>query len=295
MKSKYFLPVFVLVVFGYFLLEFNVFEKLKGILKTLQPEYLLLSLLFYVSTYVFRAARFGVMFQEIRTMELAAVMGVHTFFNNILPFRSGEVSFPLILRRFFGIDVTVSSVALVLARILDLLSLGLLFFTSALFVSFGERSVLWVPLVLFLILGLFLFLTVKLLRRFERRFPIVSTVFTFVRTFVSFKKIALLVGYSLLTWLFKFFSFFSILKGGGIDLTFPQTVFVSTFGEITTILPIHSFGGFGTYEAGLVGGFSLIGLKADYALTVAFYFHVVLLIMSSVLAAVGWIYLWRKR
>ncbi len=295
MKSRYFLPLLILAIFGYFLLEFNVFEKLKKILETLHTGYLLLSLFFYVLTYLFRAARFGVMFPGIKTTKLAAVMGVHTFFNNILPFRSGEVSFPLILKSLFRIDVTVSSVALILARVLDLLSLGILFFLSALFVTFSERNLLWVPLVLLLTLGLTLFLTVKLLRRLERRFSVISTVFSFVKTFISLRKIALLVSYSLLIWLFKFFSFFLILKGGSIDLTFPQTVFVSTFGEITTILPIHSFGGFGTYEAGLVGGFSLIGIKTDYALTVAFYFHIVLLIMSSILAVIGWIYLWRKR
>ena len=84
------------------------------------------------------------------------------------------------------------------------------------------------------------------------------------------------------------------MKAGNINLNFFETVFVSTFGEATTILPIHSFGGFGTYEAGLVGGFSLIGIKASFALTVAFYFHVLLLLMSGILAIVGWFYLSRK-
>jgi len=284
----------ILAVFVYFLFEYRVFERLKEILASLNPLYLALSLLLYLSTYYFRAKRFTVMFPRISTADLTAVMMVHTFFNNVLPFRSGEASFPLILKRLFGVELSISSAALLFARVLDLASLAFLFLVSAFVVATGRRELLLIPAVALGALFIASLLAFKLLKALRGRFAIFGALFYFFQQFVSLKKLFLIGLYSLLTWLLKFASFHYILKAGGINLSYFQTVFVATFGEVTTILPIHSIGGFGTYEAGLVGGFKLLGLKTSYALTVAFYFHVVLLVMSGLLALLGWLYLSRR-
>lgn len=281
----------ILAVFAYFLYEYRVFNRLGEIFSALSFRELLVSLFFYLLTYYFRAKRFTVMFPQIGTADLVAVMAVHTFFNNILPFRSGEASFPIILKKLFGVDLSLSSGALLFARVLDLASLSFLFLISAFAVATGRRELLAIPLLVLALLTLLLLVGFKLLKALRGRFAVLGALFYFFQQFVSFKKLFLIALYSLLTWLFKFASFFWILKAAGIELDFFQTVFVSTFGELTTVLPIHSLGGFGTYEAGLVGGFKLLGLKTGYALTVAFYFHLMLLSMSALLALLGWTYL----
>lgn len=291
MRTKHLISLIVIAVFFYFLLEYGVFSKLKEIVLSLRPEYLILSLLFYLSTYIFRALRFSVMFPNISVPELSAVMGIHTFFNNVLPFRSGEASFPIILKKLFGIDVAISSVALLLVRVLDVLSLSLLFSLSAFIVATQKTELLWIPLLISVALLGALLLGAKLLRKLKDKFSVVGNIFLFVQGFVSLNNFLRLSLFSLLTWLFKFVSFFFILKAGKVELSFFQTVFSSTFGELTSILPVHSVGGFGTYEAGLTGGFALLGIKTDQALTVAFYFHLVLLLMSAILASLSWIFL----
>jgi len=281
----------ILLIFFYFLYEYKVFSRLGEVLSSLNPFYLLFSLLFYLSTYLFRAKRFTVMFPRISTADLTAVMCVHTFFNNVFPFRSGEASFPLILKKLFGVELSISSGALLFARLLDLASLSILFLLSTLVVAAGRRELLLIPLLALIVISLLIFVALKLLKALRNRFTVIGALFYFFNQFISFKKLSLIALYSLLTWLFKFVSFYFILKAGGVGLDFFQTVFVSTFGEITTVLPIHSIGGFGTYEAGLVGGFKLMGIKTSYALTVAFYFHLILLFMSAILALLGWLYL----
>jgi len=290
-SSSLAVSLLILAVFGYFLYEYRVFERLGEIFSALSVRELLISLLLYLSTYYFRAKRFTVMFPQIKTADLVAVMAVHTFFNNILPFRSGEASFPIILKKLFGVEVSISSGALLFARVLDLASLALLFLVSAFVVATGRKELLVIPLLVLFALVLVLLVGFKLLKAFRGRFAVLGALFFFFQQFVSVKKLFLIGLYSLLTWLFKFASFHYILKAGGIELNFFQTVFVSTFGELTTVLPVHSIGGFGTYEAGLVGGFKLLGLKTSYALTVAFYFHLILLLMSALLALFGWLYL----
>ena len=284
----------ILAVFFYFLYEYNVFQNLRRIFSELSLPLLLLSLVLYIFTYYFRAKRFTVFFPQIKTVDLAAVIAVHTFFNNLLPFRSGEASFPLILKKIFGVETVISSTTLVVARLFDLLSLVILFTVATFGVSVNNRKFLGISLLLAVLIVLALVLGFKLLKLLKKRFGFASALFFFFTEFKSFRNLILVFLYSLLNWLTKFAAFYFIMRSGGLNLNFFESTFVATFGELTTILPVHSIGGFGTYEAGLVGGFALLGFKGSYALTVAFYFHLLLFTMSGFLAFLGWIYLSRR-
>jgi uncharacterized membrane protein YbhN (UPF0104 family) len=284
----------ILAVFAYFLYEYDVIPRLAQMVRRLHPVYLFLSLLVYCSVYFFRAKRFALLFPQIKTLDLSAVIAVHTFFNNVMPFRSGEASFPIILKKLFGVDASVSSTALTVARLLDLFSLALLFLVSALFVAAGRWELMVIPAVALVAILLFAFLAFKLVKLLKGRFAVFATVFAFLTEFVSLRKVFYMLGLSVAIWVFKFLSFYFILRAAGVNLNYFQTVFASTFAELTTVLPVHSVGGFGTFEAGLVGGFALLGFKGSYALTVAFYFHLLLLLMSGLLAFGGWLYLSRR-
>ncbi len=282
------------MVFCYFLYEYDVFHNLNRILRELSLPFLALSLLLYTFTYYFRAKRFTVFFPNIDTKDLAAVMAVHTFFNNLLPFRSGEASFPIILKKLFGVEGVISSAALVVARLFDLLSLSILFTAATLGVSLNNRKFLWVSILVGVFIILVLILGFKLLKFLKKRFGFAAALFFFFTEFKSVRNLFLVFLYSLLNWTTKFTAFYFIMKAGKLKLNFFESTFAATFGELTTVLPIHSIGGFGTYEAGLVGGFALLGFKGSYALTVAFYFHLLLFVMSGLLALTGWIYLSRR-
>lgn len=290
-RNSLLISILILAVFVYFLFEYRVFHHLQQLLRELYIPFLVVSLSLYSLTYVLRALRFTVFFPRIKPLELCAVLTVHTFFNNLLPFRSGEASFPIILKKLFSVDPLISSASLVVVRLFDLLSLSLIFTVSLLSISLKEKKFLGVSLLLSALIVVTFVLGFKLLKKLKKRFSFASTLFFFLSEFKSFKNLLLVFAYSLLNWILKFTAFFFILKAGKLKLSYFQTVFAATFGEITTVLPIHSLGGFGTYEAGLVGGFALLGFKGSYALTVAFYFHLLLFLMSGILAVMGWTYL----
>ena len=254
----------------------------------------MIGLFFYTLTYFFRAKRFAVFFSRVKTIDLAAVIAVHTFFNNLLPFRSGEASFPIILKKLFGIEGIISSAALVVVRLFDLLSLSILFTLVTFGVAVENKRFFVVSLILTGAIFLTMVIGFKFLKVLKKRFGFASTLFFFFSEFKSVRNLGLVFFYSFFNWLTKFTAFYFFMKAGNLDLNFFQTTFVATFGELTTVLPIHSIGGFGTYEAGLVGGFALLGFKGGYALTVAFYFHLLLFLMSGFLALTGWIYLSRR-
>ncbi len=293
-KSSLLVSGVILAIFVYYLFHYSVFHHLKNIVVELSPVYLTVSLVLYTLTYYFRARRFTLFFPRIKTGELAAVMAVHTFFNNLLPFRSGEASFPIILKKLFGVDGVISSAALVVARLFDLLSLAVIFSVATFGVSAENGKLMVVSLFLSAFILLVLVLGYKLLGVLKGRFGFASALFFFFYEFKSVRNLVFVFLYSILNWITKFTAFYFIMKAGRLNFNFFQSTFAATFGELTTVLPIHSVGGFGTYEAGLVGGFALLGFKGSYALTVAFYFHLLLFTMSGFLALLGWVYLSRR-
>ncbi len=289
------ISLLIIGIFIYFLNKYSVLQNVKLILGNFNPNLILLSIFFYSLTYIFRALRFKLFFKEVKVIQMFSIICVHTFLNNVLPFRSGESSFPLMLKKLFNTSITSSSTALIIARIFDLIALSFLFLISTLITKTIKGWLIVFPIGMLILLFSLLLLSYRMLYILRKRSQTFKDLFLFVNSYFSRKNTALTAFYSFIIWLSKFISFHLILLAGKFKIGLAKTVFVSTFGEVTTVLPIHSIGGFGTYEAGLVGGFKIAGLNAKTALPVALYFHSVLLLMSAVLALSGWINLLRSK
>ncbi|WP_297446188.1 lysylphosphatidylglycerol synthase transmembrane domain-containing protein [Desulfurobacterium sp.] len=290
-KSKLVISLLILVIFGYILYRYDVFSQISSMLKDLSYRDIAFSLFIYVFVYIFRALRLKLYIEEIPLSEMASVIGVHTFFNNVMPFRSGETSFPLILKKLYGIDMTRSSVVLFGARVFDLLSLSILFLFSLFSVSFSDKRLIFFPILAVALVGIALFVAYKFLHFFKERIPFFDKLIIASAVLFRVDKLMQMFFFSICIWILKFTAFMFILNAAHLGLGFFKTIFVSTFAEFTTVLPIHSIGGFGTFEAGMVGGFSLIGMNAKKALLYAVYFHTLILCMSGFTALSGWLYL----
>jgi len=75
-------------------------SDLVATLKSIEPGYVLLGLGAYASCYLFRALRFYVLLnREVRVADLFAIVCVHNMVNDILPARSGELSYIYLLKK----------------------------------------------------------------------------------------------------------------------------------------------------------------------------------------------------
>ncbi|WP_457569674.1 lysylphosphatidylglycerol synthase transmembrane domain-containing protein [Desulfurobacterium sp.] len=294
-KGNLLISALILAVFVYVLYKYDVFSQISNMLRDLSYKDIAFSLFIYIFVYIFRALRLKLYIDEIPLSEMASVIGVHTFFNNVMPFRSGETSFPLILKKLYGIEMTRSSVILFGARIFDLLSLSILFLLSLFSVSFSDKRLIFFPILAVLLIAILLFVIYKFLHFFKEKIPFFEKLIVASAVLFRADKLLLMFLFSICIWILKFTAFMFILNAAHLGLGFFKTIFVSTFAEFTTILPIHSIGGFGTFEAGMVGGFSLIGMSAKKALPYAVYFHTLILCMSGFTALSGWIYLSLRR
>ncbi|MFN3319642.1 MAG: lysylphosphatidylglycerol synthase domain-containing protein [Allorhizobium sp.] len=180
---------------------------------------------------------------------------VHNLLNIMLPLRSGEASFPLLMRSEFGMPLARATAALLVMRLLDLHAL-LAAAGIGLVLGQGSASwavVLWLafvlaPLPLFGLKGPILRLARRLPERLrllvdeiERGLPAGPS--AFLRAW----------GATLVNWGVKVVVLAWVLRL--MDVTPLAASFGGALGgELSSVLPVHAPGGVGTYPAGIVAG-----------------------------------------
>ena len=257
--SIFFLLAFVIVVQGLWGWEkiFQPWQMISGV-------QLLLGMILLFVGYAIRALRlYHYFYPQVDWWVSLRLMLFHNFLNNFLPARTGEVSFPILMKRYFQIDYDRSIAALLWFRILDLhilLSIGML--VGLLYYQAGW---LWLVFGIWFMLPLFMHIAQKwLIYEVIKKQNSISVLSSDIITEVLKWTRLLLEGLpdnytqlarswllSLVNWVIKllvlawFMSLFIEM-----DLLYLMASVVA--GELTSVLPVHAPGGFGTYEAGVL-------------------------------------------
>ncbi|MGV6809389.1 MAG: lysylphosphatidylglycerol synthase transmembrane domain-containing protein [bacterium] len=190
------------------------------------------------------------------------LMLLHNLFNNVLPARSGELSFPLLMKRYFALDYSRTVSALLWFRLLDLHSILLMLSipvlawflptSLALLLSIGFLLIPWVAFRLQCKLSHYLqqksqnhtenpALWLKWGLKIIRGLP--TNPHDFWRSWLlTLLNWAVKLG--ILVWL--------LLQLSNIPIPVDIALSAIIGGELTSVLPFHAPAGVGTYEAGLV-------------------------------------------
>lgn len=206
----------------------------------------------------------------------------HNIANNLLPMRTGEVTFPVLMSSYFRVRLSRSIPALLWFRILDLHTLGLL----ALF-AVGGRWVNGYPLALLVLAWLSVpwviyrmnhWLSGMLESEPQGRFALVlkkildgapSSLGLLLRTWI----------WTMLNWTVKIAAFaWLLMLFSGVPLA--PAVFGVIGGELSSVLPVHAVAGVGTYEVGIVAALLPFGVEAENAVASAVNVHLFLLGVS---------------
>ncbi|MBP2547467.1 uncharacterized membrane protein YbhN (UPF0104 family) [Neorhizobium galegae] len=195
---------------------------------------------------------------------LLRLVQVHNLLNIMLPFRSGEMSFPLLMKREFGLSIARASSALLVMRLLDL---------HALLAAAGiglalqaTHAVAWLAWCLFALMPaigfaarrpLFRLLHGSLPARLEALLVEIEaglppTTTAFLRAWAA----------TLINWFVKIIvvAWVLVLLGG---LAVPAGFGGALGGELSSVLPLHAPGGVGTYPAGITAGALAFGSPHD--------------------------------
>ncbi|WP_430462267.1 lysylphosphatidylglycerol synthase transmembrane domain-containing protein [Thalassolituus sp. LLYu03] len=262
--------------------------------QSIPPLSLALALGLMLISYLLRAVRFYDFFNsncQGHFSRLLRVTVLHNFFNNMLPMRSGETAFPLLMKQHFGVPYRHSGPALLWLRLLDLYAL-LLLAAFSLQDRFPVPESLRYPVMALLAIAPLAVLPLQnAVNRFLANHPkgwankaaelmhaLPKSPWPFVRA----------LFWTLINWALKVAVYawlLSELLSQFQPVPFTQSWMGATTGELSSVLPIHGVAGAGTYEAGILAGLLPWGIDSKQALGAAVNLHLFVLGTTLLLTA----------
>jgi uncharacterized membrane protein YbhN (UPF0104 family) len=259
MKKKI-LSLFVVIAFVAAVQWYFGWDKVLQPWKQLDWANIIAAIFLFLLTYQLRTWRLYQYFNEelkghwLLTLRLILLNNI---LNVFLPMRSGEVSFPLLLNRYFSIDYSRSIPALFWFRLLDLhtiLLIGLIPFALLEWSFLVSISLL----IIWLLLPLAFYRLQTTLAK-NRAKKIIDSESKWEKILLkalegapnSMGGFLSLWGLTLLNWGVKLAVLAWVLSQF-IEVDFVYRVLGVISGELSSVLPFHAPGGIGTYEAGIV-------------------------------------------
>ena len=272
--------------------------KLLAPWRNLELPVLLLAVCGLLLSYCVRALRIYLAERDIPRGQYLACLRlilINNTINLLLPARSGEASFPILMNRWFGIDAARATGTLIWLRLLDLHVLATVGAACAaggwLDARHGLSSLAWLaagvaalsPLLLFVLRSP---LAAKLAGRDGKIPSLLSRALTGLPH--RYSGLALDLSLSWLSWGIKLTALGWVLSRLA---NIPQALGTlgAIGGDLSTVLPVHAPGGFGTYEAGVMALLAPGATPSGALLAGAVNLHLLVLTTALLSGAAAWL------
>lgn len=245
------------------------------------PAAIVTAALLVLGSYFFRAVRIFRFFPDCGAFPAyARLFLLHNVSKNLLPMQSGEVSFPILMKRYFRMPVKRSVSGLLWMRYLDLHTLLLIgLFSVGLHDSWSWLMLLvpiWVVIPS---------LTIHLWCSWDSEHkPLDNKLTTWLKQSLSAvpKSPSLLLeswGWTVVNWGTKIAAFAWILTLFA-STDYSASLLGAAGGELSSALPVNAPAGVGTYEAGVVAGLAPQGISLRDAVSGGVNLHLFAIGMS---------------
>lgn len=294
-----------------FLLRKTDFASLAQLLRQIKPGYFLLGGGLYLLKATLRSARFLRIHQRSKRdfFAMLRLSLATSLASQILPLKLGELSYIYLLKKDRRASISQGVSSLIVIRVVDLLAIAFLFLAFSAWVRFPANFAIYFRSILVAV-GLLLALLVALLVFAKRSGPILRwfAQWRVVNKVLLLQKLlhaaeetlrelslytprqygewSILAG---LEWLVNFATFHVLLLGIGMTPHVLDTVVSVTFAAFASVLPVNSFGSFGTQEAGWATGLLLLGYSQQIALASGFATHLLTLAYMLVFGGLAWL------
>lgn len=296
-----------------FLLRYIDPRQVGQLLTSMDWLYCLTAFGIWLAMYLVRALRFVLLAPKTPFLTMLCIASVHNFLLRVLPMRTGEISYGLLVRRAGTAGLGESLLGLLLLRVLDATVVVVVFSVTLSVhrgIYLGDRRLGITVAAAAALLGIVVVMNLgRLLRaalgiarggvrllRLEGRETVkrsLARVEGSVKTFseVGPRTTLAVAAVTVVLWLLTFSAFFAIMRGFSMPVGIPQTVLGSTAAVVTGFLPIGGIGSFGTMEAGWALGFVLVGLDREKAVASGFGVSLTSFVFAAILGLAGWIWL----
>lgn len=273
-------------------------------LAAIPPGILLLTLPMYLGGMALRALAWQFLLQKKASpLTTILVLNEGYFFNNILPFRIGELARAFLMGRRSRLGMFHVLSTIVVERSYDLaIAAGLLLITLPLALKLDWARPIATLLLGVIVAGLFMvYLAARNRAWVEMRFERLAGRSNLIRRFVLPQIHSVLNGFSVLTKVEFFAGSLGLLMSSWFLATLRDWLLIRVFvpdaplwwaalgvsaSNIVGAVP-SMMASLGTYELGAVGALTLVGMTKESILVYALIAHVTHLIFSSVIGAIS--------
>ena len=312
----------ILITFGIIiilLLQISL-KDLYTLLTTIDPLWAALGSIAYLLATLFRTLRFKwlIYSKAIPFSDLFRITAFYHLSLMVLPSKLGELSYPYLLNKNSGMNVTEGLASLIVSRVYDfVIILVVLLFVSIMFQGLFKLHpslviLLVTLLIVFLIFCLFYmssFLTwlsnglgrisnwtglrnARFVPWIQKKMSEMAEDFYAIKARKTYFPVSVT---SLASWIMIFCTFYAYMKGFGINIPLAKMIFGSTVGVIANALPISGIGNWGTLEAGWAAGFLMVGLSKEKAIATGFGVHIIIFIVCALISFFCWVTFKRQK
>jgi uncharacterized protein (TIRG00374 family) len=318
---KRFVKIFALGLISIFLVWFLIskitLDDLKTVLSEIDPTYILIGFVIYIIAYIFRSFRFYYLLsKKVRIKDIFTIVCVHNIINNILPARTGELSYIYLLKRH-KIPLEERIASLLMARMFDFIMIACFFLISVLLLTklpYIIAGAFWIIAIslIFLVLLLMMLLysgdsfkstinkiAVKLkISNFKITKRILKLIEDTLSSFNSIGSRQIIIKSTVLSifiWTTLYLAYYLFTKAFQVELEFFEIIVIASFLALLPLLPFYSVGGFGTTEVTMTILFVAFGIPEAVAIVVSFGLHIIGLIITIILGILGFVLLGLKK
>lgn len=280
---------------------------IKNALFALSFYAVILGLISYLATHFFRTLRFRILLhKKISFKELFSIVCFHNLFVSLIPARLGEMSYVYFVNKK-GIPLRKNISSILIARMIDLCVVVTLFFIgmlgSGIFINqlkYLFYFSIFIVIVMITFLGVLTFKPMFFIKIFKKRHQeaksktakkIYKKIEHVLLEFKILRKKRILIRiitYSFLIWIVNDISTYFLLNSIFPQITLLNTLLIATAPILFSASPIHTFGGFGTMEAGFLFSLLLFGISVSAAASAGFIVHLVQLLFVIIGAGIGY-------
>jgi uncharacterized membrane protein YbhN (UPF0104 family) len=297
---RYFVPIVLLLVAGYTLLQLASPASVKATLLRVDVGTFLFALATYYISIPLRTYRWQLLLDELDVplpLQSGSIfVGLSLFFNTLLPMKLGDAYKCQLLGKRYDVSRTSMLGTAILERVLDTIVLtigiflGVLFTTSRFSGTTGEILAVAVAVTV-VVLGVFALSLVPTAFFPHRLQNLFAKLRTGMQSINSTETLVKVVSASILLWSFNVLRFEFILQSIGVSISLWEVVFVSLLVSFLTGLP-YTPAGLGVVE--LVGTVALVTFGVGEADSVSIVVLDRLVTVGSVLATGLVLYLYLR-
>ena len=312
--TKFGLPTVLAVTIAYFLLKEIDLQEIPKTLSQLSIEALFIGFACYCLLVIAKALRFRALLGlAVNVYQLFPILALHTFWGNILPMRTGDVSYVYLMQRRQKVEATQGIASLLVASLIDLILLIVLVITTAWLLrtelrdTFSGTFLYLMPILIGSgLISAVIFVSVapnvcmKLadrcvspLLRFENRTIswVVNKGLQVLQELTAFRsnqRFLEVWAYSVMCLVIRFGFQCYLVVEMGVDVPITQVLFALAFTNVFNLLPIQTVGNFGTTEFPFVWLLKHFGTSTDVATVTGFSLHILILLYCLPLGLYGY-------